>query len=405
MRIELVDALRLMFINERAYRRLNQGAIDKIPTVDTEFETKPLELDWWVASPRLPISLFERVIALYVLVEVPRIYGMVELWLRNEPYVRLEYLNLAGDFLIPFILLILDMLYLGFYNLRQWFDFHVENVHFKALPEILMNGNFDEVEEKYQARYFRPILLRAVYDGFDLAFKRSYQLASGIIAILLAAIVGFSIGPLPPPLAPTWFQNAATGLFYFVFSVIMFMMGMFAWTFFLILMTSAAIAAVAVLDFRPEAGLRRLFSPLTDMILRNTTAYAMIIALIVPVLFLWAVVGPASASDFNRSFARVVLLASSAIILLSFLIPTWFLHVSMRKSKERKLMLLEAAISKSEQSSDYLLSPLHRYLERSIRLTGRLQAWPVHLGTLVNVIGVLILPFLTFILSGGTFKA
>jgi hypothetical protein len=81
----------------------------------------------------------------------------------------------------------------------------------------------------------------------------------------------------------------------------------------------------------------------------------------------------------------------------------------MKRSKIRKVTLLEQTMSEleanhpSDSSEQSRKEALHDH-ERALIRAGRVETWPVNLVAVLNFLGVLLLPLVTFLVSSGALR-
>jgi hypothetical protein len=373
-----------------------------------DFKAQTVDESWWFA--RLPLGAYGMSFVLFLSIESLRLAGMFMLYTRNDPYLTAQLSGLAGDLLFPLIFLLLTSLYDSVSRFRGWFNTSLREERFKPPLELtasLPQGQRKGIEQWYETEYLRKVYAKTVNEGFDLAFSPACQICSGLIACALVWIVSLKV-PFIWGAPPDWYQAFDSIAHIPILYGLWFSVGMFSWTFFIILFTCLAVIGSGTADFRTEVGLSFYLSPIMDMILKATTSLAIILAWISPILFIDAILtsGPAKSPPI---FAEGVTIAAIIVIFLSFMVPTSALHVTMKRSKIRKVTLLEQTMSEleanhpSDSSEQSRKEALHDH-ERALIRAGRVETWPVNLVAVLNFLGVLLLPLVTFLVSSGALR-
>ena len=266
--------------------------------------------------------------------------------------------------------------------------------------DLSVKENLQKLDESYQNLYVKPVIFKTLQLGYDLSFKKRYQLGAGAITvgiytavvlltstfhILILDFPTFWMPAATPEIATTWMIYA-----FFASATSWFLHGMLAWSLFLVFNIALQISAQPV-EFRPYEPLKALFAPVTKLVLKTSSALALVVAWFSPYALFIGIIPPAP--------ALAILIP---VIILSLLLPFFGIHKGMNRSRARALCLkqikLEELKKKPLKSFDknlkvqtHLMDDYESILENS--------EWALTASQILEAFGTILLPIITFFLS------
>jgi hypothetical protein len=184
------------------------------------------------------------------------------------------------------------------------------------------------------------------------------------------------------------------------------MVGMMAWSLFTTFLSNIQVAGNP-LRVRPHESIKESFSPATDLMLATSFAVTLMVAWYSPFALVWSVLpSDALVRQAASTFVASTLVIMVPVIILSFTIPTLKIHKGMAKSRERVVLLKAHQLEKLKKKKGklslnrYLM--IQRHLIQDYKDIQNNSTWLLNLRQLLQVIGSILLPIATFIISART---
>lgn len=314
-------------------------------------------------------------------------------------------LGFFGDFIL--IWLIACALYLRDYLRRLLNEFTDETndttikapISFADVKEGTMEKNCREYNASFLQKSLLPILRRSYNLTFSWRYILFWAVIGGVISLGgMWRAYGFFFPYNVNPGIPNILWNIDNWYGAFVGTLIWAFVGAFLWVGVMSILTVGGLFQWRVLDFRPELGLRIRFANHT----RGMEAVVYIISislawiLIILVAMNFANPGGVPTPPFGHTFVEAVTVLTILPLILAIGFLVYSIHVGMKKSKIRKLAILDqkASLLESEGKSEELTEK-YRFTLGQMKEVSSLGEWPIKVS---NVFAYLI-PFLPPLLS------
>lgn len=416
----LRDALSQRAQNIRIAKNLEEG------TLPEDFqETAELRVNkWWLDEffSRHRLSFTQGIFLIYGILEVPKLLILLFVMGRSEGYfVNAFASTMLGDLVFPMALVLAYNVHKSLSSVATWTNENLKNNRIVATPTFIRKNYAlsetprqpAELDKEYSNRYIKPVMLKTVQLGYDLSFDKKYQVGSGIIGsslVLLIMYLRFVSSVLPPSAV---FVVAEPGIpeiagiykvdVLFMMSVAWGMVGMMAWTLFTAFLLNIQVAGNP-LGVRPYESIKESFSPVTDLMLATSFAVTLMVAWYSPFALVWSVLpSDALIRQAASTFVASILVIMVPVIILSFAIPTLKIHKGMAKSRERLALLKAHQLEELKKKrgrlnlNRYLM--IQRHLIQDYKDIQSNSTWLLNVRQLLQVIGSILLPIVTFIIS------
>ena len=416
----LREALSSRRRNIRISREISEGKdIAQISVTPVEEDVKlELEQRWWLekAFDRLHLSICQGVLLIYGLIEIPHFVFLLFIIGRTSEYFAISYTSsFFGDMFIPISLLLIHSVYKKLVVLKNHMN-EVSSAKKFVVPPILIRGmsskgSSAQLDDEYRNRYIKPIMFKTLQNGLNLCFNRSYTLGSGAIAaglFFLIMYLRFVLKVIPWSI----FMLAEPGIpeiafAYRVFSFCImgfdwFIVGMLIWMLFITFLVILQASGNAV-RIRPYESIKEFFAPATTLTLQNSFTATFLVAWLSPFVLVWSVLPPdPQVRQATVNFIQCMLLVAVPMIILSIILPMLKIHKGMEESRERALIIklrqLER-IDKMEESDPKKYFEFRKCLIEDYKDIQRNPKWVLNTAQTVEILGTILLPMITFLLS------
>jgi len=379
-----------------------------------------LEPTWWLERffLRHKLSFTEGAFLIYLIKVVPSILFLP--WLANRVdsrYLDAYVSSFFGDLFIPASLILINSVHKSLVRVRKTVNENLKENRFVA-PRTLINEKelkssvaLNELDRDYSNRYIKPVMLRTLQSGFNLSFDSSYQIGSGAITVvmyLFLMFLGFVVRVLPETMTSVTNLGSSTltrvslGLTFYGLSLDWFIVGMLAWTLFIIFMCSIQISGNPI-KIRPFEVIKERFSAVSTLILRTSLTVTFVVAWASPFFLLWTILPPDPVSrQGSLYFTEAVLVVMMPVIVLSLLIPNFAVNKGLGRTRDRLLHLkgyqLED-IKKMRESKPDEYAKIRRHLIQDYKDVQMNSVWLFDFRQVLQIVGSVLLPVVTFWLS------
>jgi hypothetical protein len=280
----------------------------------------------------------------------------------------------------------------------------------RSFKENYLDPLLEKIDRSFKENYLNPLMGKILQKGFDLSFNVKYQLGCGAIAaaiFLTIILLRYVFFLLPESVFSFWIPIEAlvsywTAYSIFFIALLWFVVGMLAWTLFVVFLTIIQICGTAI-SIRPFEALKDFFQPITSLALRLSFAITVIVSWFSPYMLVWTYF---PSDPIQRqgatNFIIAVLFATIPIIILSLAIPIVKMHKGLNESRDKALYLKNLQL---KQLQNHPIKNKNKHLQIENHLIEdykniqQKSEWALSSTQLIAVIGNIMLPIITFILS------
>ena len=424
----LSETLACMRKNLKMSRQINEGENiaqiaqkNKVDPIATELD--PLTIpEWWleesykkVNNKRSKISYARRVFALYLIlaiIPVPFILGI------SDPIER-QICFFAGFIGSMTVFVILFPLKAVNEELRKLIKNMNQSITGRLVSQCSLIGeeqlhsqvSLKKLDTQYRNLYIKPVVIKTIQSGIELSFSKRFQVfsglvSSGIFSVIFSARYFFHV--IPPSVFDFWTPTGTleikiAWLIYSFFAcwILWFLVGMLAWSLFIVFMISLQISA-QTMNVRPFESIRDVFYPVTNLILKTSFALTASVAWASPYILVWGLVPRATSVQSAINTVEGILAVLIPVIVLSLIIPFLTIHTGMDRSRQRGLLIKQhrlETLRKNPKKDKLEHLRIQSHLIADYRFIVENSEWALSSTQLLEVLGTILLPILAFLAS------
>jgi hypothetical protein len=422
----LGDALVLLRTNRAMLTEIEQGkeiseVAGKHNVISDASNLEPsLAPKWWLedAFRNMHLSFVQGVLLIYGLLVAPAVFFLPFVLQSAHVDFRLVYLaTFVGSIEIFVILIPLSVVNRALRKLsgkirENLGPRYVTPANLLKCQDLEVYENLKKTDDRFRILYVKPVLLKTLNLGYELSFRKRYQIAAGAIAwaIFVAISLLRSILHLAPPtvlefpvslaspmVALTWTIYA-----FFLNGLIWFLIGITAWSLFVVflIVMQTSSQTIEIRSFEP---IRERLRPITDLVLRTSFAVALLVAWACAFTLVLGMLPPAPLiREITVNSVACMLVTMIPIIGLSLFIPFMTIHKGMVGSRERALIIKRFKLEKLEGNLSADLDTrlkIQSHLISDYRLILENPEWPLGSSQILQVFGTFLLPIITFFVS------
>ncbi len=373
---------------------------------------------WWLKNffEKRNISYTQGSILVYALMVLPAIISLPHVLFVATQVDLMTYFAVYIGALV--IVIELNLLHFVWGGLKRLVANINENIAKKSVAplciirdeQLISNKKLKQLDKDYQDYYVKPIVLKTSQLGLDLAYNKRYQLGSGAIAAGLFSFIfllRYVFDVIPHTAFSFWAPTAEIVTFWFVFAYIIvtflwFLTGMLAWSFFIVFLVVIQ-TGYNTLKIRPYESLKEYFQPITSLVLKTSFSVALVFGWFSPYMLVFSIL-PAESVERQASqyFVIAALVIMIPVLIMSIAFPILAIHKGMNNSRDRALRLKQISLEKLAEN------PLNNF-DKNLRIQNHLiddychivqqPEWALDSTQVMEVLGTIFLPILTFILS------
>lgn len=413
-----------MRTNLQMRKEIEEG--NEITQIADRYKIKPAENDfepiktckWWLENlfKKAHLSFAKGAIVFFVILVLPTLifvpYIIQSSW---ETQIG-SLLDCIGFLTVLVILVPLNLVNKGLRDMVKQVN---ESTHAKYVaPKNLItkeslrsSESLKKLDKDYQNQYIKPVVFKTLKSGYDLSFNKGYQIGSGVIAAAFFATLIFlkyGLKVLPNSILEFWkpplvTEVATAWLAYQLFVDILtwFLIGMLVWSLFVTFLITLQISSqtISIRAFEP---VRQFFQPTTRLVLWVSFALSAIVAWSTFSLVWGVLPSDPTVRQSTISFMEVALAVLIPIVILSLVIPFVSIHRGMQSSCQRALCIkqhkLEELRENPDPNFDRNLS-IQTHLIEDYQLILANPYWPLTSSQIIEGIGTILLPIITFSLN------
>lgn len=407
-------------------RGIDEG--DDIAHIARECGIEPIKIDfqlhfkqrWWLERlfDRIHLSFAQGSFLVYLLMTVlPRLFFLPIVIPSKEEAFKLGFgATFIGELIIIVILLSLHLVQKGLIEVGKSMNESFKRNKLVSPPslilpegDLLTDEQLASLDKNYQDLYAKPVLGRVLQGGFDLAFDRSYQLGSGAIAAIFFAIsmILFAFNIVPPSIFRLWLPIPEMALAwtiyaFFIIGFLWFLVGMLAWTLFVVFLVIIQVSS-STIGVHSYESIKEYFEPATSLTLKVSLTLMVLVGWFSPYMLLWSMLPPEESPRLAAvNFLLLILVVMLPIIVISFSVPVLKIHKGLLRSRDRALLIKRDKLEALRRSPP---ADLERYLQIQTHLMqdykdiSQSPEWVLNLGQVVQIVAAIVLPVVTYLLS------
>jgi hypothetical protein len=422
----LGDALAVLRKNMAMAREIEQGndiseiaAKHKISPIASALEPN-IAPKWWLESTfeKMRLTFAKGILLIYGITVMPTVFFLpFVLQTANTDFQLIYCATIVGCIEIFIILIPLRIVNTGLRKLsnkiRKGLSLrYVAPATLLRKEDLELFENLKKTDDNFRDSYIKPIIFKTFHFGYELSFKKRYQVAAGAICLGIYSSITFlrsalhsappTVLEFPTPLAAPEIAVAWTVYAFLVNGIAWFLVGMFAWSLFVVFAVILQTSSQTI-EIRSFESIRELFRPITDLVLKTSFAVALLVTWACAFTIAIGMIPPAPiVREVTATSVEFMLAFMIPVIALSLFIPFFAIHKGMVRTRERALFIKRYKLEKLKESNlkdlDKRLK-IQTHLINDYTLILENPEWMLGSSQLLQVFGTLFLPIIVFFLG------